>query len=73
MAKGKEMSSKNVTFAKGGTTKMMGRQYAGPDKPGVTGKATTGTGGKFAKGGSTGKVGKQKPSVAAKPGVSVSN
>jgi hypothetical protein len=27
-----------TTFAKGGTTKMFGKQAAGPDKPGNTGK-----------------------------------
>lgn len=69
----KTISSSSPAFAKGGKTKMFGRQYAGTDKPGVTGKATTSNGGKFAKGGPTGKVGNQKPAVPAKAGVSASN
>lgn len=73
MAKGKEISSKPMQFAKGGSTKMFGRQSAGPKSPGQTGKAQSGNGGKFAKGGPSGKVGNQKPSVSAKAGATVSN
>ena len=42
----------NVTFAEGGDTPMFGKQAAGPDKPGNTGKDPTGAPGpKFASGG----------------------
>ena len=44
----------NVTFAEGGDTKMFGKQAAGPDKPGNTGKDTSAAPGpKYAAGGST--------------------
>ncbi len=49
---GKLKSSKAKTFATGGKTKMFGKTAAGPQKPGMTSKATSGNGGKFAKGGS---------------------
>lgn len=43
----------NVTFAEGGDTHMFGKQAAGPDKPGNTGKDTSAAPGpKFAAGGS---------------------
>ncbi len=51
MAKSKEVSSKNVTFAKGGKNKMFGVQEAGPQKPGGSAHDTKGSGGNFAKGG----------------------
>jgi hypothetical protein len=73
MAKTKEISSKSATFAKGGTTKMFGKQHAGPDRAGETSGTKAGSGGKFAKGGPSGKVGNQRPSISAKSGVSVSN
>ena len=42
----------NVTFAEGGDAHMFGKQSAGPDKPGNTGKDPTGAPGpKFASGG----------------------
>lgn len=65
MAKSKEISSKTASFAKGGSTKMFGKQHAGTQKPGQT-ATKSGTGGKFAKGGSTHMFGKQtvKPSKA---------
>lgn len=73
MAKGKEISSKPATFAKGGSGKMFGKQSAGPQKPGTTAHSVSGNGGKFAKGGPSGKVGNQKPSVTSKAGATVSN
>jgi hypothetical protein len=40
------------SFANGGSTKMFGKQAAGPDKPGNTGKdQTPAPGAKFARGG----------------------
>ena len=42
-------AEQDVTFAEGGDTPMFGKQSAGPDKPGNTGKDTTGAPGpKFA-------------------------
>ena len=55
--------------AKGGSGHMFGKQSAGNRKPGVTGKADSGRGGKFAKGGSGGMFGKQHASPR-RPGVS---
>ena len=73
MGMGKEMSSKNVVFAKGGKTGLVGKQTStGTQVPGQSAQMGRGSG-KFAQGGPTGKVGKQKPSVSAKPGVSASN
>jgi hypothetical protein len=73
MAMGKEKSSKNVTFVKGGTTKQAGKQMkTGTQVPGQTAQMGRGSG-MFAKGGPSGKVGKQGKSVPAKPGVSASN
>jgi hypothetical protein len=63
MAKSKEISSKSASFAKGGTTKMFGKQHAGTQKPGQTSTQAT-SGGKFAKGGSTKMFGKQCASPA---------
>lgn len=72
MAKmGKEISSKSVTFAKGGSGKMFGQMKTGTQVPGQS--AQMGRNGKAAQGGPSGKVGTQKPSVAAKAGVSASN
>jgi hypothetical protein len=59
MSKSKVVSSGKMTPVRGGSGHMFGKQHAGPKKPGITGKAQTGDGGKFAKGGPTGKVGKQ--------------
>lgn len=63
--KTKQISSKSAVFAKGGSTKMFGKQHAGPQAPGVSSVAPQGDGGKFAKGGSTKMFGKQsvKPAV----------
>lgn len=63
MAKGKMKSSRPMVFAKGGNTKMFGKQSAGPQKPGMTYSAGRG-GGKFAKGGGMRMFGQQsaKPS-----------
>jgi len=72
MAMGKEKSSKNATFAKGGSGKMFSQMKTGTQVPGQTAQMGRGSG-KFAQGGPSGKVGKQKGSVPAKPGVSASN
>lgn len=63
MAKSKTISSKSASFAKGGSTKMFGKQHAGTQTPGQT-ATKSGSGGKFASGGSTKMFGKQtvKPS-----------
>jgi hypothetical protein len=54
MAKSKQESEHDVTFAKGGDTHMFGKQAAGPDKPGNTGKdQSAAPGPKYASGGST--------------------
>jgi hypothetical protein len=68
MAKVTKTSS--PAFAKGGKTKMFGKQHAGPQAPGNTAHAPKGDGGKFAKGG-TGRMfgkGSAKPSVAGHTG-----
>jgi len=52
MAKSKEISSKTASFAKGGSTKMFGKQHAGTQKSGQTATKATSSG-KVAKGGST--------------------
>jgi hypothetical protein len=52
MAKSKEISEKDVQFAKGGKAHMVPKQHAGPKMPGVSGKSDKGDGGKFARGGS---------------------
>ena len=67
-AKTKQMSSKSGAFAKGGSTKMFGKQSTGPQKPGTTAATKTGNGGKFAKGGSTKMFGKQSANPR-RPGV----
>lgn len=73
MAMGKEKSSKNVTFVKGGPSGLVGKQMkTGTQVPGQSAQMGRGSG-KFAQGGPSGKVGKQKGSVPAKPGVSASN
>lgn len=66
MMKSKEMSSKPAAFAKGGSGKMFGRQYASTEVPGTTGKVPNGTGGKFAAGGKTKMAGKGS-AAPAKP------
>ena len=66
MAKTKEMKSSSPSFAKGGTTKMFGKQHAGQQKSGQT-STKSGAGGKFAKGGTTKMYGFAKTRTA-KPG-----
>lgn len=66
--KGKVIKSGTMTPVRGGSTKMFGQQHVGTKKPGITGKADTGGGGKWAKGGGTGKVGKQGSSSRAVSG-----
>jgi hypothetical protein len=58
--KGKSKSRSSPTFAKGGSGSMVGRQYAGPQKPGTTATDASGSGGDWAKGGSGHMVGKQE-------------
>lgn len=58
MAKGKQMSSKSCSYAKGGNTRMYGKMSTGTQKSGQTSQMGRG-GGKFAKGGSTKMWGKQ--------------
>ncbi len=68
MAKSKQESEHNVTFAEGGDTHMFGKQAAGPDKAGNTGKdPTAAPGAKYAEGGSTKMFG-YHGSVPAKSG-----
>lgn len=62
---GKVKSSKTPAFARGGSTKMFGKQSVGTKTPGVTGKADSG-GGKWAKGGGTKMFGKQSATAAKK-------
>ena len=64
MEMAKEISSSSKVFAKGGKTKMFGKQHAGPQKSGMTSHATNGDGGKFHKGGKTKMFGKQSASPA---------
>jgi hypothetical protein len=62
MAKGKVKSSGSGSFAKGGSTKMFGKQHAGNRAPLTTkstGKNDSSPGGKWAKGGSGHMFGKQ--------------
>jgi hypothetical protein len=68
MAKSKQESEKNVTFAEGGDTPMFKQQAAGPDKAGNTGKdQSAAPGAKYAAGGSTKMFG-FSPSVPATAG-----
>lgn len=65
----KKEAQHDVTFAEGGDTPMFGKQAAGPDKPGNTGKdQAAAPGPKFAAGGS-GKMYGFSPSVPAKAGI----
>lgn len=64
----KVVSSGKMKAVRGGSGHMFGRQTAGPKKPGVSGKAQTGTGGKFGKGGGSGHVGRQGVSSKAVSG-----
>lgn len=53
---GFNFKSMKSTPVKGGSGKMVGKQSAGPKKPGAM--VNTGGGGKFAKGGGSGKMAK---------------
>lgn len=53
MAKTKQISTKTASFAKGGSTKMFGKQHVGTQTPGQTATKPKGAGGKFAQGGKT--------------------
>ena len=56
--KSKKESQHKTTFAKGGKTRMFGKQTAGSDKPGNTGKdPSPAPGARFAKGGKKTAVG----------------
>jgi hypothetical protein len=67
--KTKEHVERNVEFAEGGDTHMFGKQSAGPDKPGNTGKDTSAAPGpKYASGGSSKMFG-FSPSQAATAGI----
>lgn len=72
MAMGKEKSSKNVTFAKGGSNKMAPQMRTGTQVPGQSAQMGRGTAGFGAKGGSN-KMAKQGAARPAKPGVTASN
>lgn len=66
--KTKKEGQHDVEFAEGGETAMFGKQAAGPDKPGNTGKDTSAApGAKFAAGGSNKMFG-FSPSLSAKAG-----
>jgi hypothetical protein len=71
MGMGKEKSSKNAVFAKGGSNKMAPQMRTGTQVPGQSAQMGR-NGGSFAKGGS-GKMAKQGAARPAKPGVSASN
>lgn len=67
--KTKKEAQHDVEFAKGGDTPMFGKQAAGEDKPGNTGKdQSAAPGPKYAEGGSTKMYG-YSPSVPAKAGI----
>jgi hypothetical protein len=64
----KKEAQHNVTFAEGGDQHMFGKQAAGPDKPGNTGKdQSAAPGPKYAAGGS-GKMFGFNPSIPQQPG-----
>ena len=62
MRKNKQISEKNVTFARGGNHKMMGKGGTGPQAAGVSATTHHGPSSKktFARGGNTKMFGKQK-------------
>jgi hypothetical protein len=65
----KKEAQHDVEFAEGGDTPMFGKQAAGPDKPGNTGKdQSAAPGPKFAAGGS-GKMFGFSPALSAKAGI----
>lgn len=63
MAKSKVISSGKMTPVRGGSGHMFGKQTAGTKKPGITGKADSGSG-KWTKGGSSKMFGKQTAAKA---------
>lgn len=68
MANSKQESEHNVEFASGGETPMFGKQAAGPDKAGNTGKdQSSAPGAKYAEGGK-GKMFGFSPSQSATAG-----
>lgn len=64
--KSKTISKGTGDFAKGGNSKMLPNQAAGPQTPGQSASKRSGDGGKFAKGGNTKMFGNQsaKPAKA---------
>lgn len=67
MAATKKFTAKNADFAKGGKTKMFGKQHTGPQKPDTTAHKVGGDG-KFASGGSNKMFG-YNASQAARAGI----
>jgi hypothetical protein len=63
MMQNKSMKSSSPSFARGGGSKMAGKQSVGTQKPGQTAQMGSG-GGKFASGGKAKMAGKQKASPA---------
>jgi hypothetical protein len=57
--KSKVVKSSSSPFVKGGSTKMAGKQHAGPQASGISGTQAKGSGGKFPMGGKTKMAGKQ--------------
>lgn len=55
----KVTKSSSSPFVKGGSTKMFGKQHAGPQTPGQAATKAKGSGGKFPMGGKTKMFGKQ--------------
>jgi hypothetical protein len=68
MAKSKEISEKNVQFAKGGKTPMVPQQHAGPKRASIAGKDDKSDGGKFARGGPSKKMAGSGAAAPANPG-----
>ena len=64
MPKGKQKSKGSLKGAHGGSGSMVGRQFAGPQKPGVTSHDVSGSGGKWGTGGRGKMVSKQEASPA---------
>lgn len=64
LSKGKVVKTSSPTFAKGGSTKMFGKQAAGPQTPGQSAQKDSSDGGRIAKGGKTKMFGKQSVMTA---------
>lgn len=68
--KSKEISEKNVSFAKGGKGHMFGKQAASQQVAGESGHNVKGGDNKFAQGGSNNHMFGFRPSAPARPGQS---